>query len=747
MLAAGCSEQTPQMRLDRVTPAAVDTAASTVMNIHGANFAVGIVIDFDEPSLTVSPYVASISRASNSVFLGTVERLDDALLSAVVPAGLELGQWDLSVTSPDGATLILENAFEVVGRVTPPECSADGDCADTDPCTVNEHCAQGVCTSDVVAASTLFADRDGDGSGDAALSTEACGPLVGHVSTPGDCDDDPAACGASCTPGSTAPDICDGFDNDCDGETDEDPEATVWFVDLDGDGAGSPLTPFQGCDPPSGYVLNDADCDDDPDACGAGCSGLNTNPDICDGLDNDCDSETDEDAAALFYRDLDADGAGDPGATLSACVAPEGYVAVGGDCDDDPAVCGASCSPSITAPDGCDGHDNDCDGSTDEDGGTDWFNDVDGDSYGGEEVFNGCAAPAGFVSAGGDCDDDPLQCGASCNPGINADVCDGFDNDCQPATADGAGDPAVGVACDGVDADACLDGAMTCNVGVMSCDDDAVSQVEGSSVPGSCTDEVDNDCDGAFDAADADCDTLGPLTNAWSTLHEGNSAYSTHAEAEALVFDGDTPFSLCIWFKTSAIDGSPKTLMGKMSNSGARPGYRIVYDGGGPMFALQLHNHHSNNLIEVSVDVSSGGYSDGQWHFIAATYDGSGDATGGAVYLDGAAQVLNQNKNSLTGSLLTSVPFSLGSRDGGQVWPGNLDESTVWNKALSAAEVAALYNGGVPVDPTTLSFGVAAVAWWRHGDGDVYPTLTDNIGTSDGDLTAMETDPFVADSP
>ena len=51
---------------------------------------------------------------------------------------------------------------------------------------------------------------------------------------------------------------------------------------------------------------------------------------VCDGIDNDCDGGTDESDAAdapTWYRDADADGFGDAGASLSACAAPSGYVA------------------------------------------------------------------------------------------------------------------------------------------------------------------------------------------------------------------------------------------------------------------------------------------------------------------------------------------------------------------------------------------------------------------------------------
>ncbi len=78
--------------------------------------------------------------------------------------------------------------------------------------------------------------------------------------------------------------------------------------------------------------------------------------DACDGLDNDCDGQLDEDAPT-WHPDADADGHGDAATTTAACEAPAGWLADGSDCDDtDPAV-----SPAATEV--CDdGIDNDCDG-------------------------------------------------------------------------------------------------------------------------------------------------------------------------------------------------------------------------------------------------------------------------------------------------------------------------------------------------------------------------------------------------
>lgn len=67
------------------------------------------------------------------------------------------------------------------------------------------------------------------------------------------------------------------------------------------------------------------DCDDDRADIHPGAN------EICDGVDNNCDSQIDE---GLFYPDLDHDGYGDRNATGLSCPAPEGYISNNGDSDD-----------------------------------------------------------------------------------------------------------------------------------------------------------------------------------------------------------------------------------------------------------------------------------------------------------------------------------------------------------------------------------------------------------------------------
>jgi hypothetical protein len=164
-----------------------------------------------------------------------------------------------------------------------------------------------------------------------------------------DCNDSDATISPS------ALELCDGIDNDCNGEIDEGVTGE-WFQDLDGDGFGNPDVVEDACSSPEGYVAFGSDCDDTEAEAWPG------NTEICDEVDNDCNGEVDEDLALTWYIDADNDGYGLEDETVEACAMPEGTSDVSGDCNDDE----AAVSPNATEV--CDGLDNDCDGEIDGEG-------------------------------------------------------------------------------------------------------------------------------------------------------------------------------------------------------------------------------------------------------------------------------------------------------------------------------------------------------------------------------------------
>jgi hypothetical protein len=132
-----------------------------------------------------------------------------------------------------------------------------------------------------------------------------------HDTAPPDADDDGWSAGEDCDDGDPeihpgAEEVCDGVDNDCDGEVDEG-LGTSWYEDFDGDGYGAPGTGVVVCDAClTGYVRDQSDCDD-------GDAAIHPAADErCDGLDNDCDGDVDEGCVAsnraATRRDLAARG-------------------------------------------------------------------------------------------------------------------------------------------------------------------------------------------------------------------------------------------------------------------------------------------------------------------------------------------------------------------------------------------------------------------------------------------------------
>ncbi|NOY94464.1 MAG: hypothetical protein GXP55_25080 [Deltaproteobacteria bacterium] len=142
-----------------------------------------------------------------------------------------------------------------------------------------------------------FGERDGDDDGyidSACCNLDAAGSSV----CGDDCDDGDATVHPS------ASEVCNGFDDDCNGMTDEG-VIQSYFADCDGDGWGVGEATM-GCSPPAdppstcsvvSWAAADGDCDDaDADA-------HPTATEICDGIDNDCDGAIDGSVAEAWCND------------------------------------------------------------------------------------------------------------------------------------------------------------------------------------------------------------------------------------------------------------------------------------------------------------------------------------------------------------------------------------------------------------------------------------------------------------
>jgi hypothetical protein len=192
----------------------------------------------------------------------------------------------------------------------------------------------------------------------------------------------------------------------------------------------------------------------------------------------------------------------------------------------------------------------------------------------------------------------------------------------------------------------------------------------------------------------------------------GSSDYVNVSHSTSLNFERTDSFTLSAWVKTSSTEF--QGIISKMENSSPYRGYD-----------LSIHNNHLVFDIIGTWETSAiqkysrTDITDGRWHHVAATYDGSSSADGINLYIDGYP---DENPGVYVDNLTTTIQqttnLRIGSRTGGGYFDGIIDEARVYNTELSKS---AIYN----------EYQESLVSYWKL-DETSGSTATDFIGTNDG---------------
>ena len=386
------------------------------------------------------------------------------------------------------ATLFLASCFggEILLEGDSQFCLTNAQCSDGQICQSDGTC--NAAQADVTVDIAPDLPEDTTEVQECVVSDEICDGLDNDCDDEIDEDLEPLTCGVGecmvtieacvdgipqeCIPGQSSDEICDGLDNDCDGEADEELGSTTCGdgeceVTVENCANGEPQECIPG-DPAGDEVCDglDNNCNGDVDenlgttSCGDGACEVTVDNCVngipqdcvpgepgadeeCDGLDNNCNGEVDEELGATTC------GIGECEVTVDNCV--DGVT--------------QECIPDEPTDEVCDGFDNDCDDEIDEELGT-----------------TTCGIGECELTVD-NCVDGLAQ---DCVPaqGVN-EVCDGLDNDCDE------------------DIDEEL-GSTTCGLGICKTTvENCINGQPQDCIAGDQTDEIcdglDNDCDGEVD--------------------------------------------------------------------------------------------------------------------------------------------------------------------------------------------------------------------------------------------------------
>tara|TARA_R110002012_G_scaffold12756_1_gene56347 strand:+ start:1 stop:1287 length:1287 start_codon:yes stop_codon:yes gene_type:complete len=215
-------------------------------------------------------------------------------------------------------------------------------------------------------------------------------------------------------------------------------------------------------------------------------------------------------------------------------------------------------------------------------------------------------------------------------------------------------------------------------------------------------------------------------------------------------------WTISLYFKAGTHTGGAKQTLFYFGDSDHSNGGHIWIYYKGSNGKLYFEYGSTNNYLRL--ETANNTLPAETWKNISITYNGgtTGSSSGSisnyysrfTIFIDGASQLTTDSNNNFGWSAsVDSDLFTVGRSGSSNNWLKNeckIDELAVWGTD-ETVNISDIYNSGTPHDLSLLSS--SPLHWWRMGDGDTYPTLSDSIDATDFTMNSMTSSDIVNDTP
>lgn len=232
--------------------------------------------------------------------------------------------------------------------------------------------------------------------------------------------------------------------------------------------------------------------------------------------------------------------------------------------------------------------------------------------------------------------------------------------------------------------------------------------------------------------------TAAGLLNSLSTNFDGIDDFVSFGDV--FLYDRTIQFSMGFWVKPNNL-AAQQCIYSKTTPDGNVYGLNFQITTLGRIVIQARAAGFLNSWTDTTLAVTPG-----VWNYVVIAFNGGSNMNGFRIYINGVLGTI-PGSAVMGGTLLSGQTAMLGSRNGSFNFTGRMDDVSIWDKELTLAEVGEAYNAGAP---TNLAFHSAygnLRHYYRMGDSDIFPAITDNRDAANGNCINMTLANFVSDVP